>query len=108
MMRMLSDTYGLSVSVPIFAKDLAFKVGTCESRRLSLAQRAFPDIEKWVFAGHSLGGIAAANEVWAMAGRNETDAIGGLALLASYVRQDLGCGLVDFSTEEWDWLHAAS
>mmetsp|Transcript_29448 Transcript_29448/g.62517 ORF Transcript_29448/g.62517 Transcript_29448/m.62517 type:complete len:234 (-) Transcript_29448:754-1455(-) len=81
MMRMLSDTYGLSVSVPIFDGDLAFKFGTCESSRLGLAQRMFPGVEKWVLAGHSFGDLVASNDLWAI--RNNTDSIAGLALLAS-------------------------
>jgi hypothetical protein len=108
LMAMLSDAYNLPVSVPIFDGDMSYKFGTCESGRLAQAQYAFPSVQKWIFIGHSLGGIAAFNDVWAMAGRNETDAIGGLVLLASYVRQDLGCGASDFSGDEWSWLPLAS
>jgi len=108
LMQMLSEEYNLPVSVPIFTTDIAFKFGTCESGRLAQAQSAFPSVDKWIFVGHSMGGIAAFNDVWAMAGRNETDSIGGLVLLASYVQQDLGCGMTDFSGSEWDWLPFAS
>ncbi|KAL7480824.1 hypothetical protein ACHAW6_007978 [Cyclotella cf. meneghiniana] len=108
LMRLLSDTYGLPVSVPIFESDMSFKFGTCETGRLAQAQTAFPLVSKWIFVGHSLGGIAAFNDVWAMAERNETDAIGGLVLLAAYIRQDFGCGMTNFSGSEWDWLPFAS
>jgi hypothetical protein len=108
LMRLLSDTYGLSVSVPIFEGDVSLKFGSCETGRLAQAQIAFPLVSKWIFVGHSLGGIAAFNDVWAMAERNETDAIGGLVLLAAYVSQDLGCGMTNFSGSEWDWLPFAS
>lgn len=108
LMAMISDAYNLPISVPIFDGDTSYKFGTCESGRLAQAQFAFPSVEKWIFIGHSLGGVTAFNDVWAMAGRNETDAIGGLVLLASYVRQDLGCGATDFSGDEWSWLPVAS
>lgn len=106
MMTMLSEKYGLSVAVPIFADDLAFKFGTCESGRVALAQQAFPNVTKWVLAGHSFGGLVALNDIWAMVGKKETESLAGLALIGSYVRQDIGCGEVDFSG--WDWLPAAS
>lgn len=108
LLRMLSDTYELPVSVPIFTGDMAFKFGTCESSRLHQAQKVFPDVERWIFAGHSFGGIAAFNDVWAMDQRNETDAIAGIVMLGSYIRQDLGCGMSDFSGRAWDWLSFAS
>ena len=108
LMQMLSSAYNISVSVPIFDGDMSYKFGTCESGRLAQAQYAFPSVEKWIFVGHSLGGIAAFNDVWAMAERNETESIGGLVLFASYLRQDLGCGMTDFSGSEWDWLPFAS
>ncbi|KAL3786280.1 hypothetical protein HJC23_005358 [Cyclotella cryptica] len=108
LMRLLSDTFGLPVSLPIFEGDLSLKFGTCETGRLAQAQTAFPLVRKWIFAGHSLGGISAFNDAWAMAERNETDAIGGLVLLSSYVRQDFGCGMTNFSGSEWDWLPFAS
>ena len=108
LMQMISTAYNMSVSVPIFDGDMSYKFGTCESGRLAQAQHAFPSVEKWIFVGHSLGGIAAFNDVWAMVERNETDSIGGLVLLASYLRQDLGCGMTDFSGSEWDWLPFAS
>jgi hypothetical protein len=100
MMKILAEMHGIAAVVPIFADDLAFKFGRCESGRLNLAKQAFPEVEKWVFAGHSFGGLTAHNDIWSMMERNDTDAIAGLALLASYVRQDLGCGAVDFSAEQ--------
>lgn len=101
LMQMLAETYALPISVPIFANDLPFKFGTCESGRLTQAQIAFPSVQKWIFAGHSMGGVAAYNDVWAMSQRNETDAIGGLVLIGSYVNpQDIGCGMADFSESQ--------
>jgi len=105
---MLAETYNMSVSIPIFAGDMAFKFGACESGRLGLAQEVFPNVTQWILAGHSFGGLAAFNDVWTMAGRNATDAIAGLALAGSYVRQDLMCGPVDFSGEQWNWLPMVS
>lgn len=109
LMKMLSDTYNLPVVVPIFTGDMAFKFGVCETGRLGPAKSIFPHVEKWIFAGHSFGGIAAYNDIWAMTQqRNDTDAIGGVVMIGSYVRQDLGCGMSDFSTDDWDWLPFAS
>ncbi len=92
----LAERYGLAVSIPIFDRDIAF-VG-CESDKLHLAGLAFPTVEKWVMAGHSLGGIGVMAEIWT-AVENQTsvaDMIGGFALVGSYLRQDVGCGAVDF------------
>ena len=98
----LADRYGLAVSIPIFANDIAF-VG-CTSNRLELASLAFPTVEKWVMAGHSMGGVGISSETWTALSTDSIDTvdslankIGGLALLGSYVRQDVGCGPADFS-----------
>jgi hypothetical protein len=93
----LSQEYGFAVSIPIFANDLAFS--GCDSGRIPLAAAAFPDIEKWVLAGHSFGGIAAQADLWSLMNDSLTfpSSIAGLVLVASYIRQDLGCGDIDFS-----------
>jgi hypothetical protein len=93
--KKLSDVHGLAVAIPIFTSDLAYS--DCSgTNRLSLAASAFPDVEKWILAGHSLGGIGAQVDLWNA--RNETDSdVGGLVLMGSYIRQDLGCGAIDFS-----------
>uniref|UniRef100_A0A7S0CE58 Alpha/beta hydrolase fold-5 domain-containing protein n=1 Tax=Proboscia inermis TaxID=420281 RepID=A0A7S0CE58_9STRA len=116
MMRMLSDDYRIPVVVPIFTADMSFKMGVCDSGRLAQAQKAFPCVERWVLAGHSFGGIAAYNDAWSMAQQKDGtdikgtigDTIGGVAMIASYVRQDLGCGFSDFSSIGWEWLPFAS
>lgn len=92
----LSERYGMAVAIQIFEDDLPFKRGSCNTARLDLAEEEFPYIEKWVLVGHSLGGIAAMTDVWTLV--NGTDKIAGLVLLASYIRDDLGCGEVDFSS----------
>ena len=98
----LADRYGLAVSIPIFANDIAF-VG-CTSDRLELASLAFPSVEKWVMVGHSMGGVGVSSEIWTALSTDSIDSvdsltnkIGGLVLMASYVRQDVGCGPADFS-----------
>ncbi len=103
----LSEHYGLAVSIPIFKQDVAFE--GCTSDRLELARRAYPSVKKWIMTGHSMGGIGVMSEVWTAAtssgGKNDGggegydpyDLIGGFVLIASYVRQDVGCGAVDFS-----------
>ena len=67
---------------------------------MAKAAEAFPDVEKWVLAGHSFGGVTAMSDTWAyMTSQNSTDEMdmfGGLALLGSYI-QDVGCGPIDFS-----------
>ena len=112
----LADGYGLAVSVPIFPNDVAF-VG-CTSDKWELAGRAFPTVEKWIMVGHSMGGIGVGSEVWTALsstattgdngndngndngddnGDNMSDMIGGMVLLGSYLRQDVGCGAIDFN-----------
>jgi hypothetical protein len=95
MAKELSDVHGLAVAVPIFPSDVAY-LGCSGTNRLSLAASAFPDVEKWILVGHSMGGIGAQVDLWNA--RNETDSdLGGLVLMGSYIRQDLGCGAIDFS-----------
>eukprot|EP00558_Chaetoceros_sp_UNC1202_P013119 CAMPEP_0197240540 /NCGR_PEP_ID=MMETSP1429-20130617/6807_1 /TAXON_ID=49237 /ORGANISM="Chaetoceros sp., Strain UNC1202" /LENGTH=297 /DNA_ID=CAMNT_0042700203 /DNA_START=39 /DNA_END=929 /DNA_ORIENTATION=+ len=92
----LAKDYGLPVTIPIFNRDLA-SYQICESGRVRLASLAFPHVEKWIFAGHSMGGTAAVKDVASLLERNETEKIGGLAIIASYVPQESSCGRVDFS-----------
>ena len=121
----LTDRYGLAVSIPIFHQDVAFE--GCTSNRLQLAQDAFPTVEKWIMAGHSMGGIGVMAEVYTAFQLQDEDgesevasattattaeqtvldnsAIGGFVLIASYARQDVGCGLVNFTNYD---LPAAS
>ena len=95
MAKELSDVHGLAVAVPIFPSDVAY-LGCSGTNRLPLAASAFPDVEKWILAGHSMGGIGAQVDLWNA--RNETDSIlGGFVLMGSYIRQDIGCGAIDFS-----------
>jgi hypothetical protein len=94
--QILSRDYGIPVALPIFANDLATLTtanGTCGSGRIPLASAAFPYVEKWVLVGHSYGGVAAANDMWAS---QDNDSVAGLVLLASRLRQDI-CAEIDFS-----------
>jgi len=101
----LSDRYGLPVVIPFFEGNVAFDF-TCNLKRVELASQAFPHVKKWVLAGHSMGGIGAMSDLFTISNKNGTetyedevtlDDIAGLVLIASYIRQDVGCGLVDFS-----------
>jgi hypothetical protein len=50
--------------------------------------------------GHSFGGIAAQADLWSLMNNNGSavpSSIAGLVLVASYIRQDIGCGDIDFS-----------
>jgi len=97
--KALSERYGIAVALQIFEKDLALNFGSCETGRVKLAEELFPSVEKWVLAGHSLGGVAATLDVWSA--QNDTDTtIGGLALLGSYLREVEGCGAIDFSSSQ--------
>ncbi|CAB9508483.1 Inherit from bactNOG: Carboxymethylenebutenolidase-related protein [Seminavis robusta] len=92
----VANRYGIPAVVPIFAGDRAFLFGLCDSGRLDLAKAEFPDVEKWVLAGHSLGGIAAMSDMWQRMEAGD-DAAAGLVMLAADVRRDLGCGATDYS-----------
>lgn len=116
--QQLVRRYGLPVVVPIFAADLAFQAGQCQTHRLELAQAALPHVQKWIVVGHSFGGIAAMTDVYSLLQQQEEknqpattttsslasssptlsfDRIGGLVMIASYIRHDIGCGTIDFS-----------
>jgi hypothetical protein len=92
----LNDRYGIPVVLPIFSADLAFTFGQCDTNRLDFAKAEFPEVEKWVLAGHSFGGIAAFNDLWSRLNTMD-DSAAGLALLASDVGNTFGCGDTDFS-----------
>ena len=97
--RRLTDQYGLTVVIPVFAGDLQFQFGICNSERLSLAQTSFPDIEKWLFVGHSFGGVAAVTDVWVETEMGtQLDEVAGLVLLASDLQPQLCPGtFIDYS-----------
>jgi hypothetical protein len=91
----LAERYGIAVALQIFNRDVAL-FGGCDTQRVSYASERFPTVEKWVLAGHSLGGVAAFSDAWSA--QNDTDSnIGGVVLMGSYVQQGLGCGETDFS-----------
>ncbi len=93
----LSDKYGIPVSIPIFHRDLAYHL-VCESDRLDLASLAFPQVKRWVLAGHSMGGAAAIKEMASLLKNNRFDKIGGLVPIGSSLGQNSICGEVDFSS----------
>lgn len=98
----LTDRYGLTVVVPVFADDLQFTFGECNSGRLALAQAAYPDVEQWLFVGHSFGGVAAMSDVWdELQQPTYSGTIAGLVLLASDVQPELCPGtFIDFSDSD--------
>ena len=91
----LATRYGLPVVIPIFDDDLAFSFGMCDSGRLAMAQAEFDHVVKWVLVGHSFGGISAMSDAWS---RQNDSAVAGLVMIAADIRQDIGCGEVDFSS----------
>lgn len=91
---------GYTVLIPVFAADLAFGV-PCGTGRLEFAQEMYPDIDTWILAGHSFGGVAAMSDAW-VALEDGDPTVGGVVLMASDV-QPLVCGdeeFLDFSTTE--------
>jgi len=90
----LSNRYGFAVSIPIFPNDIAYE-GCNGTNRISLAIEAFPEVEKWVLAGHSLGGVGVQLDFRLNVEKNNSK-IGGLVLIASEFREDI-CGKNDFS-----------
>jgi hypothetical protein len=95
----LAQEYGLTVVIPVFDHDIAFTADTCNSGRLDLAKAEFPHVKKWIFVGHSLGGVGAITDVWTESdeGTNFED-IAGLVMLASYYLETAGCGEIDLSS----------
>ena len=94
--NLLTTRYGLPTVIPVFNSDLAFTFGTCDSGRLDLAKAEFPQVVKWVLAGHSFGGIGASSDMWSRLNEGDESAA-GLAMLAADIRPDIGCGIIDFS-----------
>ena len=94
--KTLSDVYGFAVAVPIFPNDVAY-LGCSGTNRIPFAASAFPDVEKWLLVGHSMGGIGAQVDLWNAMNETDHGSLGGLVLLGSYIRPDLGCGAIDFS-----------
>jgi hypothetical protein len=72
--RSLAEEGVLAVIVPMPLNLAVFAPGKAEQ-----VVEAYPEIQNWVIAGHSLGGAMAANYI---AGR--PDSVQGLALLAAY------------------------
>lgn len=74
LMRRLADGGVLAVLVPMPLELAVFGIG-----RAREVIGAFPEVQPWVVAGHSLGGAMASEFV-----RGNPDVVAGLALLASY------------------------
>lgn len=91
----LNDRYGLPVVIPIFDGDSAYIWEKCDSGRFDFAKAEFPHVQKWIFAGHSWGGVAAMSDLWQ---RLHDETTGGLVSLASAVYPDLPrCKGIDYS-----------
>ncbi len=75
----------LAVIVPMPLNLAVFGIG-----RASEVIAAYPSIEHWVIAGHSLGGAMAANFV-----RSNPDAVDGISLWASYPASSDDLSLLD-------------
>ncbi len=74
LMRRFADDGLHTVLVPMPLDLAVFGIG-----RAGRVIEAFPDVETWLIAGHSLGGAMAAEFV-----KGNPDAVAGLVLLASY------------------------
>lgn len=96
LVEILATRYGFPTVMPIFEADLAFSFGTCDSGRVDIAKAEFPEVEKWILAGHSFGGVAAVVDMWSRY-QSGDDAVAGLVPVAADVQQGLGCGDTDFS-----------
>ena len=77
LMQRLADGGVLSVLVPMPLELAVFGID-----RAREVMGAFPDVQTWVVAGHSLGGAMASEFV-----KGNADIVAGLALLASYPAQ---------------------
>lgn len=100
--RMLQTWYGFTVVVPVFERDLAWDYQSCTTGRVDLARAEFPQVDRWILAGHSFGAIAASLDLWSLYsnsdGTNVTDSgVQGMVFMAADARADLGCGSLDFS-----------
>lgn len=96
MAQLLATRYGFPTVIPVFAGDLAFVFGNCDSGRLDMAKAEFPQVEKWVLVGHSFGGIGASSDMWERWNAGDESAA-GLVMLAADLRNDIGCGDEDYS-----------
>jgi hypothetical protein len=63
--RMLQILYGFTV-VPVFERDLAWDYRSCATGRVDLARAEFPQVDRWILAGHSFGAIAASIDLWSL------------------------------------------
>mmetsp|Transcript_17059 Transcript_17059/g.25828 ORF Transcript_17059/g.25828 Transcript_17059/m.25828 type:complete len:341 (+) Transcript_17059:112-1134(+) len=96
LVELLATRYGFPTVVPIFNDDLAFVFGVCDSGRVDIARAEFPEVEKWVLAGHSFGGVAAVADMWSRYQSGDDD-VAGLVTVAADVTNTLGCGDTNFS-----------
>jgi hypothetical protein len=88
---------GYTVLIPVFANDVAFGI-PCGTGRLEFAQEVYPNIDSWILAGHSLGGVAAMSDAW-LALEEGDPTVAGVVLMAADV-QPFVCGsedVIDFS-----------
>lgn len=74
LMRRIADEGVFTVLAPMPLELAVFGIG-----RAAAVIDAFPEVERWVIAGHSLGGAMAAEFV-----KGAPDRVAGLVLLASY------------------------
>lgn len=69
---------------PVYLVPMPGNFALLDADRASHVQAAHPDVERWVIAGHSLGGVAAAQYA-----ARHPDTIQGLVLWASFPNDDL-------------------
>lgn len=63
---------------------MPFNLAVMDINRAEAIMAAYPEIKTWVIAGHSLGGVMAAQFV-----ADHQDAVSGLGLLAAYAATDI-------------------
>uniref|UniRef100_A0A7S1YTE8 Alpha/beta hydrolase fold-5 domain-containing protein n=1 Tax=Trieres chinensis TaxID=1514140 RepID=A0A7S1YTE8_TRICV len=92
----LANEYGLPTMIAVFEADIPPSL--CSADRLDLAREraaeVTPSVEKWIVAGHSYGGVAAAGTAWLGLVNSTTAAdsvVTGLVLLASDVQPAVSC-----------------
>jgi len=96
---LLATRYGLPTVIPVFFNDIQYEFGSCNSGKVDLAKAEFPEVEKWVLAGHSFGGESAMVDMWDLY-NNQDESAGGLVMLAADVQPSLGMGCggeIDYS-----------
>ena len=69
---------------PAFIAEMPLNLAILDGNAAADIQAAHPEVETWVLAGHSLGGVMAAGYA-----ADHQDAVGGLALWASYPSGDI-------------------